>query len=75
MFERIGRVKDSTLNFIDSQTYCHKLFTYKIKAINSSTSSWSDTASAIPLFDANTPNTRTLRVTVEDNGSRFTAMV
>jgi gliding motility-associated-like protein len=69
LFEIIGRVNDTTLNFIDSQTYCHKLFTYKIKAINSSKSSWSDTASAIPLFDANTPNTRTLRVTVEDNGS------
>ena len=69
LFERIGRVNNTTLNFIDTQTYCHKLFTYKIKALKNNIFSWSDTASAIPLFDANTPNTRTLRVTVEDNGT------
>lgn len=68
-FLKIARLADSSRSYIDSQIYCHRLFRYQIKAVQFNTYSLSDTAAAIPLFEATTPFTRTIRVTVEDDGS------
>jgi gliding motility-associated-like protein len=66
---RIAKLGDSIRTYVDSQIYCHKLFTYQIKALFNDISSNSDTSSAIPLFVASTPATRSIRATVEDNNT------
>jgi gliding motility-associated-like protein len=67
LFEKIGEVPGSNLAYVDSLVYCHKLTFYKVMASYGGQVSMSDTAAAIPLFLANTPHTRTVRATVENN--------
>lgn len=66
-FDKIGKVGGSSLSYIDSQAFCHKLTFYQVLASYQSIVSYSDTAAAIPLFVASTPQTRALRATVENN--------
>ncbi|MCF8427717.1 MAG: PKD domain-containing protein [Bacteroidia bacterium] len=66
-FDKIGKIGGEILSFVDTQVYCHKISTYKVMASFQGIVSFSDTAAAIPLFLATTPQTRTVRATVENN--------
>lgn len=66
-FDKIASTNGSTLTYLDTQVFCHKLFRYKVRGEKANLFSWSDSAAAVPLFEPTTPQTRAVRATVIQN--------
>lgn len=66
-FTKIAEVGADTLQYLDTNIVCHRLFNYRIKTIElggNEQISWSDTSGAIPLYAPTMPGTENIRATV-----------